>query len=328
MVGMPESTTYLIDLRDIVRSITTDLPQPSEIWLFGSRAQRTGSKRSDVDLLLVDPDAALSVVAVSDWLGDDAENRAPLDVFISRDMRTADSVVNGSTLRSESSVAEMVGAILLWRRNTGLIEDAALPWVQEFRSGISFQKTIIPTDFSSTLQQLPGELARMGLPDTLLGTDWGTVARRCADILVAAVDARNRLVSRAPTLNHASTRIRSEYDAQNLFFLALRPWIHDLELNPFQTRYGGQEKYADLAGAGSRLVIEVKYVSDASSASAVVKQLSGLTEFYSQPVHAMAIVFAVVVVNFATWDSVKIDGDHTNVAKTPVILTRSILIDD
>jgi hypothetical protein len=112
------------------------------------------------------------------------------------------------------------------------------------------------------LNQLRQELAHTGLPDTLLGTDWSTVARRCADILTAAVDATSRLQKRAPSLNSSSARPRNEYDVQNLFFLVLRPWLPDLEINPFQIRYGGQDKSADLAASRSTLVIEAKFVSD------------------------------------------------------------------
>jgi hypothetical protein len=302
---MPEATTYLVDLRDVLRALVTELPQPLEIWFFGSRAQRTGSKRSDVDLLIVDPDAALSTADLMEWLLRDDEQRSPLDIFLSRDQRTADSVVNGSLLKSETTVAEMVGGVLVWSRETGLVEDPTLPWVQEFRRGITFQRTIVPTDFSSTLRQLPAELNRMGLPDTLLGTDWGTVAQRCADILAAAADATKCLLVRAPTLNRKTTRLRNEYDAQNLFFLALRPWIRDVELSPFQIRYANQEKYADLGAAGSRLVIEVKFVTDAGSAAAVIKQLAGLGEFYSQPSRVRAVVFVIVVANFESWDNAK-----------------------
>ena len=112
--------------------------------------------------------------------------------------------------------------------------------------------------------------------------------------------------------------------SQNLFFLALRPRIPDMELSPFQIRYAGQSKYADLAGARSSLVIEVKYVKDASSAPSVTKQLPGLADLYSQQPLAKAILFIIVVAHGAEWDSVKIDRGHSNLGRLPVILTRSI----
>ena len=140
---MTEATTYLVDLRDVVRALVTELPQPLEIWFFGSRAQRTGSKRSDVDLLIVDPDASLSPAALMEWLAADDEQRSPLDIFLSRDPRTADSVVNGSVLRSATTVVDMVGGVRLWSRDTGPVDDSTLPWVQEFRRGITFQRGVL-----------------------------------------------------------------------------------------------------------------------------------------------------------------------------------------
>jgi hypothetical protein len=186
--------------------------------------------------------------------------------------------------------------------------------------------TIVPTDFVTTLQRMPEELARLGLPDTLLGTDWGSIARSCADILAAAADACSRLLTRAPTLNRDTATLRNEYDAQNLFYLALRPWLRDTELNPFVIRYGGQEKSADLAAARSALIIEVKFVSDASSAAAVVKQLAGLSDLYKQPSHVKAVIFAIVLKPAVAWDAVSIDSTYTNLAQVPVVLTRTIRI--
>jgi REase_DpnII-MboI/Nucleotidyltransferase domain len=317
-------TTFLLDLRDVVREFVSELPQPDQIWFFGSRAQRTGSKRSDVDILIVDRDAKLTVGALLEWLIQGGEERAPLDLFISRDGKIAESAVNSSLLRNDTDLTGMVGGLLLWDRTTGLVGSDSIPWVQEFRRGITFEMTTIPTDFSATLSQLPNELARMGLPNTQLGTDWGTIAQRCGEILAAAADATTRLLTRAPILNSKSAYPTNEYDAQNLFFLALRPWLPDLELNPFQIRYAGQDKFADLAAARSQLVIEVKFVSDAGSAAAVTKQLLSLSELYAQPSQVKAVIFAIVIAHDMPWDNVKIDHDHTELGRVPSILTRSI----
>jgi hypothetical protein len=150
------------------------------------------------------------------------------------------------------------------------------------------------------------------------------VAHRCGEILTAAVDAAGRLLTRASVLNPKTAYPRDEYDAQNLFFLALRPWLPDLELSPFHARYAGQRKFADLAAAEARLVIEVKFVSDAGSAAAVTKQLAGLADMYSQVAQTRALVFAIVVAHDAQWDGVKIDHEFSNASRSPVLLTRSI----
>lgn len=313
----------MLDLRDTVRELVSQLEQPDEIWFFGSREQQTGSKRSDVDLLLIDRKAVLTQSALTYWRSADAK-REPLDLFLCHDDKTAISAVNGSRIRGHGRVVDLLGARLLWSRSTGIVEDTAIPWRQDFAIGVNFKMTILPSDFSTTIGQLPAELARMKLPDTLLGTDWASVALRCASILEGSVDATQRLVTRAKNLNRTSAYPNDEYDVHNLFYLTLRPWLPDLELNPFQVKYSGQQKYADLAAAKNQLVIEAKFVSDTGSAAAVVKQLSGLADFYNQAPNVRAMIFAIVVGHDAQWDSYKIDNDHTVIGRSPVIVTKSI----
>jgi hypothetical protein len=158
--------------------------------------------------------------------------------------------------------------------------------------------------------------------------DWETVARSCADIMTAAIDAVLHLSPRAKTLTQQSAYPTSEHDAQNLFYLALKPWLRDVEREPFQIRYGGQRKSADLAAVKSQLVIEVKYVRDRSSAAAIQKQLSGLAEMYSQPNNCKAIVFVILVCPGILWDNVRIDSDHSIVGRSPIVLTRSIRLSE
>lgn len=136
---MPTSYTYIVDLRDIVCSLVTELGDPNEIWLFGSRVQETGSKRSDVDILVVDTSMRYNINKLLKWR-DESEDRQPLDIFLSRDGRHAESVVNGSALRDENGLASLLGARLLWRFGE-LVDDAEVPWIQEFIKGIAYAMT-------------------------------------------------------------------------------------------------------------------------------------------------------------------------------------------
>lgn len=321
---MPTSNTYIVDLRDIVRSLVTELGDPDEIWLFGSRAQETGSKRSDVDILVVDTRMRYNINKLLKWRNE-SNDRQPLDIFLSRDGCHADSVVNGSALKHESGLASLLGARLLWRFGE-LVDDVEAPWIQEFIKGITYAMTVVPTDFLTTLRQLPVELSAMGLPNTLLGIDWGAIAISCADIAERLVDAVGRMGRRAPNIHPGTIRIENEYDAQNLLFLAIRPWLTDLELQPFVVRYAGQSKSADLAAAKSALVFEVKYVSNASEAAAVTKQLAGLSDIYQLNPGIKALLFIIIVKSYKKWDKCKIDSDHTDISKNPVIVTRTIFI--
>jgi len=254
------------------------------------------------------------------------DEREPLDLFLSRDGRIADSVVNGSLLKAEISLPDLLGAHLLWRDQEGLALEADIPWVQEFRRGVTYAMTLIPTDFTSSLSHLPAELERMGMPNTLLGTDWGSITTRIASILSTAVDATTRINKKAPNLTRAAATLKNEYDGQNLFYLTLRPWLPNTEQEPHVITYAGQKKFADLVVAESRLVIEVKFVADASSAAAVTKQLASLGDLYSQPSQTKAVLFMILVKHGIKWDGVKIDHDHTNVARVPVVITRSVTL--
>lgn len=77
-------------------------------------------------------------------------------------------------------------------------------------------------------------------------------------------------------------------------------------------------------GARSSLVIEVKYVKDASSRADALKQLLGLADLYAQQPLAKAILFIIVVAHNVKWDNVKIDSGYTNLDRLPVILIHSI----
>jgi predicted nucleotidyltransferase len=164
------ASTYILDLRDTIRTLIADLSEPDEIWLFGSRAHRSRSQRSDLDLLVIDTEAALATNALIGWRASN-RSRAPIDFFVSRDRRTADSVVNGSVLNAEDLPGRL-DAILLWRRTQGFPPEEEIPWLQEFRHDVEYHMTSIPTNFLYTLELLPVELERLGLPNVMLGMDW------------------------------------------------------------------------------------------------------------------------------------------------------------
>ena len=45
------TTTEIIDLKDIIDELVKGFPQITDIYLFGSRAYKTNSTRSDIDLI-------------------------------------------------------------------------------------------------------------------------------------------------------------------------------------------------------------------------------------------------------------------------------------
>jgi hypothetical protein len=98
-----------------------------------------------------------------------------LDFFISHDRvdsaegQMATSAINGSVLPRRHDRAGGLGALLLWS-DGALSDQGGLAWTHEIDVSIEFAMTIIPTNFSDTLNALPSELNRLGLPNTFLGT--------------------------------------------------------------------------------------------------------------------------------------------------------------
>lgn len=146
----------LVDIQDskciwhldkILEHVVSRLHGVEAIYLFGSRAHRSGSLRSDIDLLVYSKEQLDLATALT--LQDDIP---PLDIFRSRDMRFAESVVNGSTIRARfpMSLKTTLSAILLWDRRDGLSK-AFQYWDQETRIDIKFVKTVayLPRSFAT-----------------------------------------------------------------------------------------------------------------------------------------------------------------------------------
>ncbi len=302
----------------------TEVGEPEEIWMFGSRAYRTGSTRSDIDLLLVDRKNEIRRNRLLEWRENDVTRRKVLDFFISRDGHMAESVINGSVLPHRADLPTELDAIPLWRN--GSFESDGL-WQHDVDADTDFKMTIIPTNFSRTLAELPGELARLRLPNTFMGSNWQSIAMYCSDVAVRAVASIAQLGRRAKCINTERAYPTDEYDVQNLLFLALKPWLPDLELSPMLIKYADQKKFADLAAVQSQLVIEVKFVkaNDPSGNAQVVKQIAFLGNLYRQSASVKAVIILIVIEWDATgWDGSKIDHDHTDWNHSPVLLTRSI----
>jgi len=145
---------------------------------LGSRAHGTRSTRSDIDLFVLDPAAAIDDRRLYAWRLENREERGALDFFISHDRadsaegQMATSAIDGSVLPRRRDFARGLGAVLLWS-DGALSDHGGLAWTHDIDAGTEFAVTIIPTNFSGTLSALPGELNRLGLPNTFLDSDWG-----------------------------------------------------------------------------------------------------------------------------------------------------------
>lgn len=112
-----------LDVREAVELLAERIPILREIRLFGSRRFRTGSSRSDVDLLVIGEHlpSASCVAAIA------RDIDSYLDVFLARG-GVAQSAVNESVI-SQPDLESLVGAldaVVVWQTGEGWVADQSL----------------------------------------------------------------------------------------------------------------------------------------------------------------------------------------------------------
>ena len=105
------------DLLEIVDDLIIHHSKIKSLYLFGSRAYKTNSMRSDIDILAI-TEGVISMSEVNLWLHD---KYPPVDLFLSYDEMNAMSVVNGSVVSFRNTgkyddLIQQLDAIVLWVR--------------------------------------------------------------------------------------------------------------------------------------------------------------------------------------------------------------------
>ena len=129
----------IIDLKQQIIAISS-ISSVESIYIFGSRAYKTGSTRSDVDLLVYSPNEEIDADLKEIFDGEQA-----LDLFISKTLKDARSVINNSYLYKENLIS-VLDAILLWSKNGG-IEQSAIDALGTIRveQEVDFKYTRFPS---------------------------------------------------------------------------------------------------------------------------------------------------------------------------------------
>jgi predicted nucleotidyltransferase len=311
--------SVVVNLRDVVGSLVGAFGSVEKVYLFGSRRYRTGSTRSDIDLLVLDHDTPQKDIL--SWRSENEYDA--VDVFRTSDGVTADSPVTGSRLRRPPGLVEALDAELLWTRESGFSEEF-VAWEQEVAADVDFMLTIAgfePT-FGSIANRFAAAIAETGIPSTFLGSDWHSVAQALAEIIDRALSVGQVFNSRAGRLTKQAVHPETEYDFQNLIATALRPWIPTLEGETVTVRFAGQHKLVDFGLADNQLLIEAKHITDSSSAGTVIKTLEGLESFYRQHPNVKALLFVLLVEEDVKLDDAVIEAKYSNEHKQPYVLTR------
>lgn len=128
----------VINLKDLISKIS-DIPNVSEIYIFGSRAYETGSLRSDIDILVYTPnglryDDILPIIKTEE----------ALDIFKTTNKKEAESFANNSWI-NRVDVISALDAKLLWSRESGF--NSLMDRYKEIRvlTDIDFKMSYLPT---------------------------------------------------------------------------------------------------------------------------------------------------------------------------------------
>lgn len=319
---MPEES---YDLRELSSELTAAFPDIQALYLFGSRRYRTGSPRSDVDVLVeLVPDAHIRPQELRAFCT--AHCRA-LDLFVASGGRAV-SCANESKVQAASFpiLVAQLEAVCFWTRANGLLSAADIDWKFSVPFAIDFAPTLLITDepvSSKWLRSLQAHLREVEAAGLPIKPYIGSTATDVADFLVGAL---RRLVAAtgdlAPKGKGWRVRINTEYDFQNLFFLAFKPWLPGLGREELTIAYDGQNKSADFNLFANQVIVEMKHVHDPNTKASVVKTLSGLANFYDKHPNVRVLVFAVLVAKNVEIDAAKWESDFSYTERQPQVWTR------
>lgn len=312
------------DLHEVVEFLRACCPSILGVYLFGSRAYRTNSYRSDFDILVV----ADKPIPAGEFMESLQERFSPVDLFVTYDNRVAQSLINGSGIHSSAGdVVKMVEGKLLWSQEKGFSDDFQ-DWKQCTISGHVFVMSILPISRNerAVLNGLDELLRSTGVPNTLLGIDWDEAAKRVAEVIESAVTRLPSLKFKAKKFSGGRLLLESEYDFQNLIDLTLKPWIPTLKREEIQIEFEGQKKLADLSIEHNAFVIEAKYVTDSNSKGGVLKQLDGLKNFYRRNANIRYLLFLILVEQGVEIDDASIETTFSrrSTGKEPGVLVKII----
>lgn len=323
-------TTRKYDLKYLLTDLVAKEQGIDEVYLFGSRAYRTGSHRSDCDLIVrIDPSAKTK----SSDLRDFATFRCgALDLFLCADARAVscanDSYVFATTF---ADLVTKLDAILLWTRGQGFTEFAFErdgSWVFEVAEGVDFTLTSLPgaalTDQAWIMKSQAVEAN--GLPTRpYVGDTLDKSATMIGEIAKRMIFAPRNLGQNGRAKNGWTVNLQNEYDCQNLFYSVVKPWLPELGREEVAIEFDGQKKKSDFSLFGGKLIIEMKFIKNGVSKAAVMKTLDGLRNFYKRNGNVGFLLFVIYLKeNTVNVDGAKWEAEFSYQASLPRVLTMVV----
>jgi len=299
--GLMQESTYKI--KDLAIMLGARFGQIEGLYLFGSRRYRTGSPRSDIDVLVeLKPDSRIRPVELRVF---SSEVCPALDLFLAEEGKAP----------SFDELVTQLEAIRFWRSSGGVIESADIDWTVTVPIEVEFVTTALLTGtpisgrWPRSFRSFALQIESLGLPtQPYIGPSAAEVASFIVAAFRRAMDARLRL---GPKGVGVSVNLQNEYDFQNLFYLTVKPWLPGLGREDVTVRYDGQDKRADFNLFSNQVIWELKHVKDANTKSAVAKTLAGLSNFYSAQGNVRIVIFTILVDKDVDLDDAKWEADFS-----------------
>jgi len=312
------------DLEAIIKILAGKFSEIEEIYLFGSRRYKTGSTRSDIDILLT----TSKRIKHSDLRDFTLENNSALDLFVLSN-GTATSVANESYIESKTNdqLIKDLNAVLLYDRTSGGSEELTNRKTIKVDKRVGHEMTVLPNTSSEyyevqALLKYFHTAAENGLTaKPYLGTSTDEASEFIIKIMKNLVSTNHSVTNYGQAATGWTKELKNEYDFQNLFWITVKPWLPNLEREGVEVKYDNQEKRSDFSLFKNQLVIELKHIKNDGDKRAVVKTLESLAVFYSQHPNIRTLIFGILVEENVTLDDAKWETDYSYLGNTPSIKT-------
>lgn len=325
---MKNAQFILWNLKEIIDELIKRHNEIDAVYLFGSRAYKTGSYRSDIDLLAV-VKQPIAISNVNSWLHD---KFPPVDLFTTIDEINASSVVNGSVVvfrndGKSKNLFEQLDAILLWKEGVGYSGDFS-DWTIQTANNVTFQMSIIPShpmlNFDETFRNALANLEASGIKTFFAGSSWQEIAQSITKMIEIGMKKPSKYSKKAKSYSFDTLKIKDEYDFQNMILTILRPVFPDICPENFIITVDGNKKIADFGIADNKIVIEAKWINSTGKKNDVVKILKGLKDFYSENSNVKCLIFLILYGSKVDIDKEMMDYKFSYEKSTPQVIVRFI----
>jgi hypothetical protein len=308
------------NLKEIISELTKAFPTIKEVYLFGSRAYKTNSLRSDIDLLIFSENI-IPANKIFDWI---TSNYNPIDIFKTIDKKNAESAINGSILFLRNGFTDLptqLDAILLWKSDSNF-SDTYEDWDQLTRKGVRHEATYayMPYTITDAINDYDKYLSENDFPNTNLGNNWDQIGARILKKIDIGLSTVNKWTGDSGSFH--SIKLSIERDFQNLIELILKPWLPDTQRETCAAKFDSQEKKIDFSIQLDRILIEAKHIKDANTEAKAIKEIEGITKFYLANTNVNLLIFVCLVEDGFPRDINLFESTFSKTSRNTIVITK------